>query len=167
MEDVEDTGLAIWWPIDNEPRSQDTRKFQGEIHLAKTLKPTSAISHFTLKVSISRKENYLAHNWNQYFVIVMPFDATGFSSVDTRPLIRQEVNIATVFAKVQMPSQHRIFNSSFYQRVRGPGIMLPAPISRRPLVPIIPYDSICVRTSISHYCMTHWSANSNFWSWCS
>jgi hypothetical protein len=109
MEDVEDTGRAVWWPIDNEPRSQDTRKFQGEIHLAKTLKPTSAISHFTLKVSISRKENYLAHNWNQYFVIVMPFDATGFSSVDTRPLIRQEVNIATVFAKVRMSSQHQIF----------------------------------------------------------
>ncbi|KAF7365640.1 hypothetical protein MVEN_00437600 [Mycena venus] len=62
LNDVEESGRAVWWQVNDGSPRQDTRKFQGEIQLAKTLKPTSAICHFAVK----------------YFVVVMPFEATGF-----------------------------------------------------------------------------------------
>ncbi|KAJ6584344.1 hypothetical protein B0H19DRAFT_1318192 [Mycena capillaripes] len=90
VDDVEESSRAVWWPASNGSQRQDSRTFSGEIRLAKTLKPTSAISHFTLK--------------NQYFVVLLPFEVTGFSSADTQPLIRQEVQIATIFATVRLAS---------------------------------------------------------------
>ncbi|KAJ6584358.1 hypothetical protein B0H19DRAFT_1318205 [Mycena capillaripes] len=86
VDDIQEGGRAVWWPVGDGPQRPDSRTFLGEIHLAKTLKPTSAISYFTLK----------------YFVVVMPFETTGFSSADTQPLIRQEVHIATIFATVRV-----------------------------------------------------------------
>ncbi|KAF8194357.1 hypothetical protein K438DRAFT_1827838 [Mycena galopus ATCC 62051] len=87
LDDIQENGRAVWWPVNDGHRLQDSRKFEGEIHLAKTLKPTSAICHFTL----------------MYFVAVMPFKVTGFSSTDTGPLIRQDVQVATIFAKGPRP----------------------------------------------------------------
>ncbi|KAF7357383.1 hypothetical protein MSAN_01334300 [Mycena sanguinolenta] len=82
--DVQESGRAVWWPAHSGHRAQDTRTFEGEIYLDKTLKPSSSISHFTL----------------MYFVVVMPFQVTGFAAANTQPLIRQEVQIGTIFAKV-------------------------------------------------------------------
>ncbi|KAJ7162909.1 hypothetical protein C8R46DRAFT_330951 [Mycena filopes] len=93
VSDVEDSGRGIWWQVDNKPRRQGSAfvtQFEGEIRLAKSLKPTSVISHFSLT----------------YFVVVMPFTVTGFSSADTQPLIRQEVNIGTIFAKGPRPRSY-------------------------------------------------------------
>ncbi|KAJ7618927.1 hypothetical protein DFH06DRAFT_1304647 [Mycena polygramma] len=84
VDDMEESGRAVWWPVTD---AQDNRSFSGEIHLAKTLKPTSAISAFALK----------------YFVVVMPFLATGFSASTTEPLIRQEVQIATILPRGPKP----------------------------------------------------------------
>ncbi|KAJ6453212.1 hypothetical protein C8R47DRAFT_261805 [Mycena vitilis] len=84
VDDMEESGRAVWWPVND---ARDGRSFSGEIHLAKTLKPTSAISAFALK----------------YFVVVMPFQATGFSSSTTESLIRQEVQIATIFPRGPKP----------------------------------------------------------------
>ncbi|KAJ7126274.1 hypothetical protein C8R44DRAFT_781516 [Mycena epipterygia] len=84
--DIEESGRAVWW-LNGSPRQQDSRKLEGEIHLPKNLKPTSAISSFTLK----------------YFVVVLPFSVTGFLSTDTQPLIEQEVCIGTIFAKGPRP----------------------------------------------------------------
>ncbi|KAJ7512871.1 hypothetical protein B0H11DRAFT_1947754 [Mycena galericulata] len=83
VDDVEEISRAVWWPARSGPQYQDSRKFEGEIHLPKHLKPTSAISHFTL----------------QYFVVILPIKVTGFVSADPHPLIQQEVQIATIFAK--------------------------------------------------------------------
>ncbi|KAJ6455452.1 hypothetical protein C8R45DRAFT_1036382, partial [Mycena sanguinolenta] len=85
--DVQETSRAVWWPVHSGNRRQDSRTFEGEIHLDKTLKPSSSISHFTL----------------MYFVVVMPFEVTGFASSNTQPLIRQEVQIGTIFAKGPRP----------------------------------------------------------------
>ncbi|KAJ7778581.1 hypothetical protein DFH07DRAFT_876169 [Mycena maculata] len=82
-DDAEEICRAVWSPVKEEARRQETRRFEGEIHLPKSMKPSSAISHFTLK----------------YFVIILPFKVTGFSSEDTQPLVQQEVEIATMFAK--------------------------------------------------------------------
>ncbi|KAJ7366255.1 hypothetical protein DFH08DRAFT_728184 [Mycena albidolilacea] len=87
IEDFEENSRAVWWQASAEHQGQGSRRFEGEIHLARTLKPTSLISHFTLT----------------YFVLVMPFEVTGFLSADTRPLIRQEVDIATICAKGPRP----------------------------------------------------------------
>ncbi|KAJ7726539.1 hypothetical protein B0H16DRAFT_1592562 [Mycena metata] len=92
----EDSGRAVWWQVDNGPRHGEfVKTFHGEIWLAKTLKPTSAISHFAVT----------------YFVVAMPFEVTGFSSADTGPLIRQEVNVGTIFAKGPRPRSYapRVF----------------------------------------------------------
>ncbi|KAJ7485705.1 hypothetical protein FB451DRAFT_1230810 [Mycena latifolia] len=88
-DDIE-SGRAVWWPVDHGPRRPDSRKFDGEIHLPKNLKPTSAISHFTLK----------------YFVTMLPFEVTGFAPADAQPLIQQEVEIATIFAKGPRPRSY-------------------------------------------------------------
>ncbi|KAJ6570979.1 hypothetical protein DFH09DRAFT_1153490 [Mycena vulgaris] len=88
--DLEESGRAVWWPANNAQRRQDSRTFEGEIHLAKNLKPTSVISHFTLK----------------YFVVILPFDVAGFSSAAAQPLLQQEVEIATVFAKGPKPRSY-------------------------------------------------------------
>ncbi|KAJ7667124.1 hypothetical protein B0H17DRAFT_1251884 [Mycena rosella] len=88
---IEESGRAVWWPANTGPPRQDGRRFDGEIHLPKGLKPTSTISHFTLK----------------YFVVMLPFDVTGFSSANiAQPLIQQEVQIATIFAKGPRPRHY-------------------------------------------------------------
>ncbi|KAJ7104416.1 hypothetical protein B0H15DRAFT_896895 [Mycena belliarum] len=89
-DDVEESGRAIWWPKDDETGHPESRRFEGEIKLAKNLKPTSAISHFSLT----------------YFVVMLPFEVTGFLPVNTQPLIQQEVQIATIFAKGPRPRHY-------------------------------------------------------------
>jgi hypothetical protein len=50
-EDIEDVSAAVWW-TSREGRYADhgQRKLDGEIHLLKNLKPTSAMAHFAVDV---------------------------------------------------------------------------------------------------------------------
>ncbi|KAJ6558644.1 hypothetical protein B0H10DRAFT_1846698 [Mycena sp. CBHHK59/15] len=90
-ESVHEIGRAVWRPANDASRRPDSsRKFEGEIHLAKNLKPTTAISDFTVR----------------YFVALLPLEVTGFLSADSQPLVEQEVQIATIFAKGPKPRSY-------------------------------------------------------------
>ncbi|KAJ7649993.1 hypothetical protein FB45DRAFT_6723 [Roridomyces roridus] len=82
---------AVWWPVRLAEDAGDERKrrrFDGEIHLPKSLKPSSRVSHFSIS----------------YFVVMLPFQVTGFMPEDnSRPHLRQEVQIATMFSKGPKP----------------------------------------------------------------
>ncbi|KAJ6624070.1 hypothetical protein B0H10DRAFT_1785291 [Mycena sp. CBHHK59/15] len=80
---------AVWWPV-NDGSGSDGCRFDGEIHLPKSLKPSSAVSHFAIS----------------YSVTMLPFQVTGFVAVDSKPLLKQEVQIATMFAKGPKPKTH-------------------------------------------------------------
>ncbi|KAJ7065061.1 hypothetical protein C8F01DRAFT_1250059 [Mycena amicta] len=88
--DVQECARAVWWPGARNTQRPDTRAFEGEIALPKTLKPTSAISQFTL----------------DYFVIMQPPSVIGFASADIQTLMRQEVQIATVFSRGPKPRSY-------------------------------------------------------------
>jgi len=53
-ETVEDMGRATWWPSTAQDVRSDsnTRHLEGEIRLAKDLRPTSEMAHFSISVSI-------------------------------------------------------------------------------------------------------------------
>ena len=49
----EDVGAAVWWPSHEDDRNDhSTRHMEGEIRLAKDLRPTSAMGHYSLSVRI-------------------------------------------------------------------------------------------------------------------
>ncbi|KAJ7634984.1 hypothetical protein FB45DRAFT_790452 [Roridomyces roridus] len=85
VDDVEEIAQAVWWPAANGlAQRPGTLRFDGEIPLTKNLKPSALISQFCLK----------------YFVVMSQFNVTGFSpSGSAQPLIQQEVQIGTIFAK--------------------------------------------------------------------
>ncbi|KAF7327977.1 Pkinase-domain-containing protein [Mycena kentingensis (nom. inval.)] len=87
---VLDINRAVWWPVAVEGRLQ--RRFDGEVHLPKSLKPSASISHFSLK----------------YIMVLNPFQVTGFVAdgqpkTSPAPLLQQEVEIATIYAKGPKP----------------------------------------------------------------
>ncbi|KIM40544.1 hypothetical protein M413DRAFT_445987 [Hebeloma cylindrosporum] len=81
-ESVEDMGRAVWWPSTDARSDADIRHLEGEIKLAKDLRPTSEMGHFSIS----------------YAVVLCPFTATGFSS-DSAALLSEPVDIATFHAK--------------------------------------------------------------------
>lgn len=90
-EAIEEVATAVWWPS---PEGNNTepgqRKLHGEIHLSKSLKPTSAMAHFMV----------------EYAVIVLPFEPAAFISADTDILHRERVEIATMFAHGPRPQKY-------------------------------------------------------------
>ncbi|KAJ6520896.1 hypothetical protein DFH09DRAFT_1331546 [Mycena vulgaris] len=76
------------------------------IHLPKSLKPSSAVSHFSVS----------------YFVVMLPFQVTGFSSQDAKPALKQEVQIATMFPKGPKP---RIYSPPHYEYEIGDNMFIP------------------------------------------
>ncbi|KAF9524862.1 hypothetical protein CPB83DRAFT_773149 [Crepidotus variabilis] len=80
-ESVEDVGKAVWWPSTSQDARSDatTRHLEGEIRLAKDLRPTSEMGHFSIS----------------YAVVLSPFTATGFMS-DSAALLSEPVEIATM-----------------------------------------------------------------------
>ena len=50
-ESVEDMGRAVWWPSTDAHSGADIRHLEGEIKLAKDLRPTSEMAHFSISVS--------------------------------------------------------------------------------------------------------------------
>ncbi len=51
-EPFEDVGSAVWWPSPDNGTNHFSRHMEGEIRLAKDLRPTSAMGHFSLSVRI-------------------------------------------------------------------------------------------------------------------
>lgn len=78
---------AVWWPVDDGRGSGSSCRFDGEIHLPKSLKPSSNVAHFSVS----------------YTVVMLPFQVTGFAPADAKPHLRQEVQIATMFSKGPKP----------------------------------------------------------------
>jgi len=85
-EPVEDVGSAVWWPSPDNGTNHFSRHMEGEIRLAKDLRPTSAMGHFSLS----------------YSVVLCPFDLAHYSS-DSAPLLSEPVEITTLHAKGQRP----------------------------------------------------------------
>nr|GAT51267.1 predicted protein [Mycena chlorophos] len=89
VNDTQECARAVFWPADPTQQYHNRRAFEGEIALPKTLKPTSAIAHFTL----------------QYFAIIKPPRVIGFASAGAtnQPLLRQDVQVGTVFPRGPRP----------------------------------------------------------------
>jgi hypothetical protein len=81
-ETVEDMGTATWWPSTDARSDSTTHHLEGEIRLAKDLRPTSEMGHFSIS----------------YAAILCPFTAVGYSS-DSAALLSEPVEIATMHAK--------------------------------------------------------------------
>jgi hypothetical protein len=91
-ESVEDVGSAVWWPSSDSPVTENdlhVRQLEGEIKLAKDLRPSSEMAHFSL----------------QYFVVLCPFKAANYTS-DTSALLSEPVDIATMHAKGPKPKSY-------------------------------------------------------------
>jgi hypothetical protein len=52
-ETAEEMGTAVWWPSAGSRSSALVRHLEGELKLAKDLRPTSAMGHFSISVSLS------------------------------------------------------------------------------------------------------------------
>ncbi|KAJ6520898.1 hypothetical protein DFH09DRAFT_1287349 [Mycena vulgaris] len=92
---AENIAAGTWWPSlegtqDNTgvgagtARGVRRRRLDGEIQLATTLKPSARMAHFAVEC-------------RQYTIEVLPFKAIAFASTDTKPLLRQDVEIVTMF----------------------------------------------------------------------
>ncbi|KAJ7227395.1 hypothetical protein GGX14DRAFT_348124 [Mycena pura] len=84
---AENVAVASWWPADDAVAgsgSQVRRRLVGEIQLPVALKASSRIAHFAV----------------EYTVEILPFRAIAFTpvSADGEPLLRQPVEIVTMFA---------------------------------------------------------------------
>ena len=94
---------AVWWPSSENRSTSTTRYLEGEIHLAKDLRPTSEMGHFSISVSSQTKERRLIlTSAFQYAVVLCPFDALGFTS-DATTVLSEPVQIATMKAKGPRP----------------------------------------------------------------
>lgn len=82
-ESLEDVGTAVWWPSTTDTNHSFTRYLEGEIRLAKDLKPTAAMGHFSIS----------------YDIVLSPFEAVGFAAADTKPVVVEKVEIATMRAR--------------------------------------------------------------------
>ncbi|KAJ3517997.1 hypothetical protein NMY22_g13843 [Coprinellus aureogranulatus] len=91
-ESVEDVGTAVWWiPAPHEACRSDayTRHLEGEIPLAKDLRPSCEIAHFSIS----------------YSVVLCPFKAANYSS-DSAIMVSEPVEIATMYAKGPRPNAY-------------------------------------------------------------
>ncbi|KAF7374625.1 hypothetical protein MSAN_00347300 [Mycena sanguinolenta] len=87
---AENMVAASWWPSARgaseeialgPSRRMSRRRLDGEIQLPTCLKPSCRIAHFAV----------------EYTVELLPFKATAFTSADSKPLLRQSVEIVTMF----------------------------------------------------------------------
>ncbi|KAG6857382.1 hypothetical protein H0H87_004744 [Tephrocybe sp. NHM501043] len=88
-ETVEDVGHATWWPAAGTRIRSGVRHLEGEIKLAKDLRPTTAIGCFSIS----------------YHVVLRPFDIPHSSS-DNRSLLSEPVEIATMHAHGPRPQAY-------------------------------------------------------------
>ncbi|KAF5342240.1 hypothetical protein D9611_001661 [Ephemerocybe angulata] len=88
-ESVEDVGTAVWWNPANSGSDAYNRFLEGEIHLAKDLRPSCEMAHFSIS----------------YYVVLCPFKAANYSS-DGAALLSEPVEIATMYAKGPRPNAY-------------------------------------------------------------
>ncbi|KAJ7227394.1 hypothetical protein GGX14DRAFT_103947 [Mycena pura] len=102
---------AVWWPVVVDDSGRRCR-LDGEIHLPKSLKPSSTVSHFNVS----------------YHVVMLPFQVTGFvaetANVKATPALKQQVQIATIFPKGPRP---RFYTPPSYDVETGDN-MLTSPV---------------------------------------
>ncbi|KAJ7077165.1 hypothetical protein B0H15DRAFT_862630 [Mycena belliarum] len=96
---------AVWWPV-HDGRGLGSCRLDGEIHLPKSLKPSSTISHFRIS----------------YHVTLLPFEVTGFAMQAAKPALKQEVQIATMFPKGPKP---RMYTPPCYESDVGDSMLIP------------------------------------------
>lgn len=104
-EAVEDMGTAIWWPSSSARSDSLTRHLEGEIRLAKDLRPTSEMGHFSISVSLLVDDKVifvLLTPLDQYAVVLCPFEAANYTS-EASVLLSEQVEIATMYAKGPRP----------------------------------------------------------------
>ncbi|KAF7312490.1 hypothetical protein MIND_00262700 [Mycena indigotica] len=102
-----DINHAVWWSVPVADSTQ-TCRFDGELHLPKSLKPSSSVSHFSIS----------------YRVVLRPFQVTGFVPDNPKapPSLQQEVQIATIYAKGPKP---RCFTPPTYEYEIGDNLAIP------------------------------------------
>ncbi|KAJ7158557.1 hypothetical protein C8R46DRAFT_394581 [Mycena filopes] len=99
-EELDHSELASWWPAADRALETDStdaiainayrRMLKGEIHLRPDLITSSAIAHFRI----------------EYSVVLFPFDAPGYESLDREPLLIEPVDIASDYADGPRPLQY-------------------------------------------------------------
>ncbi|KAF7336764.1 hypothetical protein MVEN_02111600 [Mycena venus] len=102
-EELDHSELASWWPAADRALETDStetlvttavnpsrRMLKGEIHLRPDLITSAAIAHFRI----------------EYSVVLFPFDAPGYESLDGEPLIIEPVEIASEHAEGPLPLQY-------------------------------------------------------------
>lgn len=100
-ETFEEVAVAAWWSSTTDTHKSCTRYLEGEIQLAKDLKPTAALGHFSIS----------------YDIILSPFDAIGFATANTNSVIIQNVQIATMRARGPKP---QTYSPPAYEPIDGP-----------------------------------------------
>ncbi|KAJ6513063.1 hypothetical protein C8R45DRAFT_1088145 [Mycena sanguinolenta] len=99
-EELVHSELATWWPAGNRSLETDstetialdvTRKMlRGELYLRPDLITSTSIAHFRI----------------EYSVVLFPFDAPGYESLDTEPIMLESVEIASEYADGPLPIQY-------------------------------------------------------------
>jgi len=88
-ESIDEMGSATWWPSAGNRSHPDARYFEGEIKLAKDLRPSTAVGHFSIS----------------YQVVLRPFDISAGES-DHRSLLSEPVEIVTMHSKGPRPQAY-------------------------------------------------------------
>jgi hypothetical protein len=52
FETVDTVGSAVWWPVGATNNTDTSRILEGEIKLAKDLRPTTSVGHFSISVCV-------------------------------------------------------------------------------------------------------------------
>ncbi|KAJ7707529.1 hypothetical protein B0H17DRAFT_520623 [Mycena rosella] len=99
-EELDHSASATWWPAADRALDTDStdtlvtnafrRMLKGEIHLKPELITSSSIAHFRI----------------EYSVVLFPFDAPGYATLDSEPLIVEPVEIASEYASGPRPLKY-------------------------------------------------------------
>jgi hypothetical protein len=125
LDDVQIVESASWRPtIDVEGLPSTTRRLDGEIQLAKDLKPSFSVASLAVEVRaigvIVLPHPYL---YMQYSVVVHPFEAAAFVPDEKVEILTEAVEIATVLPCGPRPLS---FSPPNYKRRRSQVVQNPA-----------------------------------------
>ncbi|KAJ7261798.1 hypothetical protein B0H12DRAFT_1322015 [Mycena haematopus] len=99
-EELDHSELASWWPAADRTLAIDSTEtiavnefrkvLRGEIYLRPDLITSTSIAHFRI----------------EYSVVLFPFDAPGYESLDSEPIIIEPVEIVSEHAEGPLPIQY-------------------------------------------------------------
>ncbi|KAJ3935599.1 MAG: hypothetical protein NXY57DRAFT_1046588 [Lentinula lateritia] len=87
QESSREFGKAVWWPSASVQGDRYNRHLEGEIRLAKDLRPTSLMDHFSIS----------------YSVVLRSFNISALKSAHSEILLSEPVNIVAAYAKGPRP----------------------------------------------------------------